>query len=49
MPEGLRLKYQYFTQAKMNKLRKIGYKTRFTSLEKAVKDYTSYLKEKKYL
>ena len=49
MPETLRSKYQYFTQAKMDKLRKTGYKTRFTPLEKAVKDYTGYLKEKKYL
>ena len=49
MPETLRPKYQYFTQAKMEKLRKIGYRTHFTPLEKAVKDYTGYLKEKKYL
>ena len=49
MPETLRPKYQYFTQAKMEKLRKAGYRTRFTPLEKAVKDYTGYLKEKKYL
>jgi len=49
MPETLRQKYQYFTQAKMDKLRKTGYKTRFMPLEKAVEDYTGYLKDKKYL
>ena len=49
MPETLRQKYQYFTQAKMDKLRKTGYKTRFMPLEKAVEDYTGCLKDKKYL
>ncbi|MDD3905817.1 MAG: ADP-glyceromanno-heptose 6-epimerase [Candidatus Omnitrophica bacterium] len=49
MPEGLRPKYQYFTRAKMDKLRKAGYKARFTPLEEAVKDYAGYLNGKKYL
>lgn len=39
MPEDLRGKYQYFTQAKMQKLRDAGYGTPFTSLEEGVKDY----------
>ncbi len=48
-PEDIRDKYQYFTEANMNKLRKIGYDKPFTSLEDGVKDYVSnYLKEKKY-
>lgn len=39
MPESLRAKYQYFTEADMNKLRMAGYKKEFTSLEDGVKDY----------
>jgi len=39
MPETLRGKYQYFTEAKMEKLRGAGYKKEFTPLEAAVKDY----------
>ncbi|MBF0504959.1 MAG: ADP-glyceromanno-heptose 6-epimerase [Candidatus Omnitrophica bacterium] len=44
MPEILRGRYQYFTQADMTKLRKSGYTKAFTSLEDAVKDYSGYLK-----
>jgi len=43
MPEILRGRYQYFTQADMTKLRKAGYQKSFTSLEDAVKDYCGYL------
>jgi len=44
MPEALRAKYQYFTQADMGKLRSVGYATPFMSLEDAVRDYvTTYL------
>lgn len=39
MPESLRPKYQYFTQAKMDKLREAGYKEDFYSLEEGAKDY----------
>jgi len=49
MPESLRPKYQYFTEAKIDKLRKAGYKCHFTPLEDAVKDYVSYLKDSSYL
>ena len=51
MPEDLRGKYQYFTEAKMDKLKKAGYSRDFTSLEDGVKDYVqNYLmKEDKYL
>ncbi len=51
MPENLRKKYQYFTQAEMNKLRSAGYSKPFTSLEDGVKDYVqSYLmREDPYL
>ena len=48
MPESLRDRYQYFTQAEMSKLRKSGYKKDFTRLEDAVRDYAGYLKSHKY-
>lgn len=40
-PEDIRDKYQYFTQADMNKLRSIGYTKPFTSLEQGINDYVS--------
>jgi len=44
MPESLRDKYQYFTQAEMGKLRAAGCPVRFMDLESAVRDYvTGYL------
>lgn len=44
MPEYLREKYQYFTQAEMTNLLNTPIKINFTSLEDAVKDYvTNYL------
>ena len=39
MPNILKDKYQYFTQANMNKLREAGYQKEFYSLEDGVKDY----------
>jgi ADP-L-glycero-D-manno-heptose 6-epimerase len=50
MPEDLQGKYQYFTQANMNKLRYAGYNLPFTSLEDGVRDYVqNYLmQEDKY-
>lgn len=38
-PEDIRETYQYFTQADMSKLRKIGYPDQFTSLEDGILDY----------
>ena len=51
MPEDLQGKYQYFTEAKINKLREIGYTKEMHSLEEGVKDYVqNYLaKEDSYL
>lgn len=51
MPEDLRGKYQYFTEARIEKLRKIGYTKDMTSLEEGIKDYVeNYLaKEDSYL
>ena len=39
MPEQLTDKYQYFTEASMEKLRLAGYKASFYSLEDGVTDY----------
>jgi ADP-L-glycero-D-manno-heptose 6-epimerase len=45
-PEDIRDKYQYFTEANMNKLISIGYSKTFHSLEEGVKDYvTNYLQQ----
>ncbi|MFW5891995.1 MAG: ADP-glyceromanno-heptose 6-epimerase [Bacteroidota bacterium] len=43
-PEDIREKYQYFTEANMQKLKSIGYKKPFFSLEEGIYDYVkSYL------
>jgi len=39
MPENLRDKYQYFTEADMSSLKNIGYEKKFFELEDGVKDY----------
>ena len=39
IPEDIRDKYQYFTEANMTKLREAGYDKEFTSLEDGVEDY----------
>lgn len=41
MPEDIKDKYQYFTEAKMNKLRNAGYKDEFYSLEEGIRDYVT--------
>lgn len=38
-PEDIRDKYQYFTEANMQKLRNAGYSRPFHSLEEGVEDY----------
>jgi ADP-L-glycero-D-manno-heptose 6-epimerase len=43
MPDALRGKYQYFTQADATKLRAAGYAAPFMSLEDAVADYVNHL------
>lgn len=45
MPETLRPKYQYYTQAEMTRISKAGCRHKFMSLEEAVKDYAGYLKD----
>jgi ADP-L-glycero-D-manno-heptose 6-epimerase len=50
MPETIRDKYQYFTQADISRLRAAGYKVPVTSLEVAVADYVrNYLVHDKRL
>ena len=49
MPEDIREKYQYFTEADMSKLRSVGYVSDFYSLEDGVNDYvTNFLRRKNY-
>jgi ADP-L-glycero-D-manno-heptose 6-epimerase len=49
IPWDIREKYQYFTQADMEKLRKEGYHKPFTSLEEGINDYViHYLANKTY-
>ena len=46
MPEDIRDKYQYFTEASMDKLKAAGYTKDFYSLEKGVDDYVrNYLSQ----
>ena len=50
MPEQLKGKYQYFTEANISKLRDAGYEKPITTLEDGVKDYVqNYLMNEKYL
>ena len=50
LPEYLREKYQYFTEAKMDKIKKAGYNSSILSLEDGVADYIkNYLLGKKFL
>jgi ADP-L-glycero-D-manno-heptose 6-epimerase len=51
MPESIRDKYQYFTQANMDKLKAAGCTVKMTSLEDGARDYVqNYLdKEDRYL
>lgn len=48
-PADIRDKYQYFTEAKMDKLRNTGYNKPFTTLEDGVGEYVvDYLRQKRY-
>ena len=49
-PADIRDKYQYFTEANMSKLQKIGYPKPFTGLEEGISDYIrNYLNQDNYL
>ncbi len=43
-PIDIRDKYQYFTEARMEKLRSVGYSTEFLPLEEGVKRYVDFLR-----
>ena len=48
-PEDIRDKYQYFTEANMSKLRRIGYDKEFYALEKGVEEYVkNFLKTQSF-
>ncbi|MBI4946276.1 MAG: ADP-glyceromanno-heptose 6-epimerase [Bacteroidetes bacterium] len=48
-PDDIRDKYQYFTEAKMEKLKSIGCDVKFHALEDGVRDYVeNYLKQNKF-
>jgi len=49
LPEYLKNKYQYFTEAKLDKIIKAGYSKILTSLESGVNDYVSFLHGKVFL
>lgn len=49
MPEDIRDKYQYFTEAEMQKIRAAGYNNKLYTLEEGVTDYVrNYLIENRY-
>ena len=43
MPDKIKKQYQYETQADLKKLRSVGYKNDFYSLEEGIKDYIKIL------
>jgi ADP-L-glycero-D-manno-heptose 6-epimerase len=50
MPEDIRDKYQYFTEANMTKLKDAGYTEPFYSLEEGINEYVQqYLMPGKYM
>jgi len=50
LPEPLQEKYQYFTEANMNKIKKAGFNSSITNLEEGVADYVKkYLLGKQFL
>jgi ADP-L-glycero-D-manno-heptose 6-epimerase len=49
LPEHLTDKYQYFTEARLDKIKKAGYSKRITSLENGVTEYVDYLEGKIFL
>jgi ADP-L-glycero-D-manno-heptose 6-epimerase len=47
MPEDLRDRYQYFTQARIDKLRESGFTRPFLPIEEGVRNYVVYLRAQK--
>ena len=46
MPNVLKERYQYFTEAKINKLKGVGYKKPFTGLEDGILKYINKINDK---
>ncbi|HEY4031463.1 MAG TPA: ADP-glyceromanno-heptose 6-epimerase [Caulobacteraceae bacterium] len=44
MPEAIQGRYQYFTEAHMDRLRQAGYRAPFTTVEDGVADYVAWLR-----
>ena len=42
-PKKIRAQYQYFTKAEISKLRQVGYKNKFYSLEDGINEYINKL------
>ena len=50
MPEYLRGRYQYYTNADLTRIRRAGYRDSITPLEDAIRDYVrNYLSGSEYL
>ncbi len=49
MPQSIKDKYQYYTQADLGKLEKAGINHKFSEFNEAVKDYVGFLKNHSYL
>ncbi len=48
-PSDIRDKYQYFTEARMDKLRSVGYDDPFYSLEEGIEEYVlEFLRNERY-
>ena len=48
LPEHLKDKYQYFTEARLEKIKNAGYNKAITLLEKGVNEYVDYLQGEKF-
>ncbi len=48
MPSDIKDKYQYFTEAEMTKVRDVGYKEKFYSLEDGIREYVNEFLMKNY-
>ncbi len=48
MTEEVKGKYQYYTQAKMDSLREVGYVIKFSTLEEGVSDYVQNYLSRNY-
>lgn len=47
MPESMRARYQFFTEAETGKLKNAGYKTDFISIEEGIKNYLKQMEKQR--